>query len=83
VVNSDFYLELKLMKTLSICTGFFLLLFFLAYPSASQEMTGPRMVIEEKVFAHENVEQGATLEHIFKVRNPGTETLEIKKVVPG
>jgi hypothetical protein len=71
------------MKTLSICTGFFLLLSFLANPSASQEMTGPRMVIEEKVFAHEDVEQGATVEHVFKVRNPGTEILEIKKVVPG
>ena len=72
-----------MMKALSICIGLYMLLSFLAYPSAAQEMTGPRMVIEEKVFAHEDVEQGATVEHIFKVRNPGTETLEIKKVVPG
>lgn len=71
------------MKTLSICTGFFLLLSFLAYSSTAQEMTGPRMDIEGKVFAHEDVEQGATVEHIFKVRNLGNEILEIKKVVPG
>jgi hypothetical protein len=73
----------KLMKRLFIFTTFFLLLFFLACPSTAQEMTGPRMVLEEKVFAHEDVEQGATVEHVFKVRNPGTEILEIKKVVPG
>ncbi len=72
-----------MIKTLSICTGFCLLLSFLAYPSTAQEMTGPRMIIEEKVFTHEDVEQGATVEHIFTVRNPGNETLEIKKVVPG
>ena len=71
------------MKRLSICISLFLLLVLPAYPFAAQEMTGPRMVIEEKVFAHEDVEQGATVEHIFKVRNPGTEILEIKKVVPG
>ena len=71
------------MKVLSICIGLYMLLSFLAYSSTAQEMTGPRMVIEEKVFAHEDVEQGATVEHIFKVRNPGNETLEIKKVVPG
>lgn len=73
------------MKTLSTCTGLFLLLFFLAYPLAStaQEIKGPRMVIEERVFMHEDVEQGETIEHIFHVRNQGDETLEIKKVVPG
>jgi hypothetical protein len=71
------------MKRLFIFTTFFLLLFLFAYPSAAQEMAGPRLVIEEKVFEHEDVEQGATVEHIFKVRNPGTETLEIKKVAPG
>jgi len=73
------------MKTLSICTGFFLLSLSFAYPLAStaQEKTGPRMVIEEKVFVHEEVEQGETIEHIFQVRNQGDETLVIKKVVPG
>jgi hypothetical protein len=71
------------MKALFICIGLHMLLSFLAYPSSAQEMTGPRMVIEEKVFAHEDVEQGATIKHIFTVRNPGNETLEIKKVVPG
>ena len=75
--------EKELMKRLFIFTTFFLLLFLLAYPSTAQEMTGPRMVIEKKVFTHKDVEQGETVEHIFKVRNPGTETLEIKKVVPG
>lgn len=73
------------MKTLSICAGFFLLVFALAYPLASkaQEMNGPQMVIEEKVFTHEEVEQGETIEHVFQVRNQGNETLVIKKVVPG
>jgi hypothetical protein len=71
------------MRTLFIFTTFILLLFLLVYPSAAEEMTGPRMVLEEKVFTHEDVEQGATIEHIFKVRNTGTETLKIKKVVPG
>jgi hypothetical protein len=71
------------MRTLFIFTTFILWLFLLVYPSAAEEMTGPRMVLEEKVFTHEDVEQGATIEHIFKVRNTGTETLKIKKVVPG
>ena len=71
------------MKLLSICAGIFLLFFVVALPSNSQEVIGPRLVIDEKVFTHEEVEQGAIIEHIFKVRNPGNETLEIKKVVPG
>ena len=71
------------MKTLSICACFLLLFSFLACPSKAQEMTGPRLVIEEKFFTHTDVEQGATVEHVFKVRNSGNETLQIKKVVPG
>ena len=75
--------ELILVKALSIFVGIFLLSSFIACPTKAQETTGPRLVIKEKLFTHEDVEQGAIVEHIFKVRNSGTETLEIKKVVPG
>lgn len=75
--------ELDLIRTITICIGIFLLASFIACPTKAQEMTGPRLVIEEKFFTHADVEQGATVEHLFKVRNSGNETLEIKKVVPG
>jgi hypothetical protein len=73
------------MKNLSIHISLFMVLSFFVYPSipTAGEISGPRLVMEERTFEHEAVEQGATIEHAFKVLNQGDETLEIKKVVPG
>jgi hypothetical protein len=73
------------MKTISIYVSMFIVLSLFVYPSvsAAEELSGPRLVIKERIFEHEKVEQGAIVEHTFQVRNEGDETLEIKKVVPG
>ena len=73
------------MKTLSIYAGMLMILSLFVYPSVAvaEEMSGPRLVIKERIFEHEEAEQGAIIEHTFEVRNEGDETLEIKKVVPG
>ena len=73
------------MKTLYIPVSLFMVLSLLVYPSVSiaGEIAGPRLVLEERTFEHDAVEQGAIIEHTFKVHNQGDETLEIKKVVPG
>lgn len=73
------------MKTLSIYIGIIMALTFFVYPSVSVagEISGPRLVIEERIFEHQAVEQGEIVEHTFRVQNQGDETLEIKKVVPG
>ena len=70
---------------ISICSGVILVLSLFVYPSvsAAEEISGPRLVIKERIFEHEEVEQGAIIEHTFQVLNEGNETLEIKKVVPG
>jgi hypothetical protein len=74
-----------LMKTLSVYISLPLVLSLFVYPSVSTagENSGPRLVLEERTFEHEAVEQGEIVEHAFQVRNQGDETLEIKRVVPG
>ena len=73
------------MKTLSIYAGMLMMLSLSVYPSiaVAEEISGPRLVIKERIFEHAEVEQGAIVQHTFEVRNEGDETLEIKKVVPG
>ena len=73
------------MKTLSIYIIRLMVLSLFVCPlvSAAGEISGPRLVMEESTFEHEAVEQGEIIEHTFKIRNQGDETLEIKKVVPG
>jgi len=41
------------------------------------------MVIPEKSFNFQEVEEGKVVEHVFRVLNRGDEPLEIKDVNPG
>jgi hypothetical protein len=41
------------------------------------------MVIPEKSFNFKEVEEGKTVEHVFRILNRGDEPLEIKDVNPG
>lgn len=63
----------------------FIFLFFLAFLAASQSgyAAGPRMVIDEKRFNFQEVNEGSVITHSFKVRNTGDEPLQIRKVRPG
>jgi hypothetical protein len=49
----------------------------------AQKATGPRMVIKEKVVDYMEVDEGAIIEHVFKVFNSGDQPLQIEKVKPG
>ena len=59
--------------------------FFCALLAASQpaHAAGPRMVIEEKHFNFEEVNEGSVVTHSFRVLNTGDEPLQIRKVRPG
>jgi hypothetical protein len=48
-----------------------------------QDPSSPQIVIPEKTFRSEPVEEGQSLEHTFTVLNKGREPLQIIKVNPG
>ena len=48
-----------------------------------QDAVGPRMAVAEREFDFNEVKEGTTLEHAFKIINKGTEPLEIISVRPG
>ena len=49
----------------------------------AQTAAGPKMVVQEKSFDAQQVKEGQTIEHDFKVLNTGDSPLEIKQVRPG
>ena len=49
----------------------------------AQDSMSPKIVIPEKNFQFEPVEQGQSIEHTFTVMNKGREPLQIIKVKPG
>jgi len=51
--------------------------------AGGQDSTSPKIVIPEKVFHSEPVEQGQDIEHTFTVLNKGREPLKIINVKPG
>ena len=51
--------------------------------SPAQTPSGPSMVLPEKSFDFNQVEEGKVFEHAFKVLNKGNQPLEIKNVNPG
>jgi hypothetical protein len=73
------------MRKLTFGIALFMILPFFARPiySMAQQAAGPRMVLKEKFFDHKNVEEGAVIEHTYKVVNEGDQPLLIKKVTPG
>lgn len=59
-------------------------LFFLLFSSSpAQNPSGPSMVIPQKSWHFNEVEEGKVVEHTFKVLNKGTAPLEIRNVHPG
>lgn len=72
------------MKRVSILAfSCFTFLVFLSSAAPGQSATGPQMVMKETSHDFKEVDEGAVLEHSFKVENRGTELLEIKNVNPG
>jgi hypothetical protein len=51
--------------------------------SAAQTISGPSMVLPERSFDFEEVEEGKIVEHAFKVLNKGDQPLLITNVNPG
>jgi hypothetical protein len=52
-------------------------------PSLAQPVSGPVMFFQESHHDFKEVNEGAVVEHAFKVENRGDQVLEIKKVNPG
>ncbi|MBW2206939.1 MAG: DUF1573 domain-containing protein [Deltaproteobacteria bacterium] len=73
-------------QTKSVWLGIVLILLFsssLFSYAWAQESMSPQIVIPEKNFQFEPVEQGQSIEHTFTVLNKGREPLQIIKVKPG
>jgi hypothetical protein len=49
----------------------------------SQGVKGPKLLIVERTAKLGDVDEGAILEHTFKVQNPGDQPLLIEQVKPG
>lgn len=59
-------------------------IFILSNPFASaQPQSGPRMFLGEKHHDFKEVNEGAIVEHTFRVENRGDQVLEIQRVNPG
>jgi hypothetical protein len=61
----------------------FLFLFTAFSASCAEQLSGPRMVIEENSFDCKEVKEGSVIQHNFKVLNKGDQPLQIKNVRPG
>lgn len=72
------------MKRFFILASFIVVFFFSLYSfSPAQTPSGPSMVLPERSFDFQEVEEGKTVEHAFKVLNRGDQPLEITNVNPG
>lgn len=72
------------MKRLFTLASFIVVFFFSLYSfSPAQTPSGPSMVLPERSFDFQEVEEGKTVEHAFKVLNRGDQPLEITNVNPG
>ena len=69
--------KLPLMTVLS------LLFVFSGMCANAVESMGPKLVIENKTFDFQKVDEGTILEHAFVVKNVGDQPLQIQKVRPG
>ena len=70
----------RLFTLASVIVVFFFSLFSF---SPAQTPSGPSMVLPERSFDFQEVEEGKTVEHAFKVLNRGDQPLEITNVNPG
>ncbi len=48
-----------------------------------EEITGPRLIMKERFFNFQEVQEGDIIEHTFALSNSGSETLVIEEVKPG
>jgi hypothetical protein len=48
-----------------------------------EEITGPRLIMNERFFNFQEVREGEVIEHTFALSNGGSETLVIEEVKPG
>jgi hypothetical protein len=72
------------MKRLFTLASFIVVFFFSLFSfSPAQTPSGPSMVLPERSFDFQEVEEGKTVEHAFKVLNRGDQPLEITNVNPG
>ena len=69
-----------MLKTLSFVLMFFGVSLNLCWAA---DNTGPKMIIEEKLFEMGEVKEGSTIEHAFKILNAGDAPLILTKVKPG
>ena len=69
------------MKKIFYSISLSALLVLLNYPASwAQEISRPKMVLEEKTYDAGEVREGEILEHEFRVLNAGDSPLEIKNV---
>jgi hypothetical protein len=82
--RASFFHREEFMKRL-LFLGSLAVLFFFAFFSSlpAQTPSGPSMVLPERSFDFQEVEEGRTVEHAFKVLNRGDQPLEITNVNPG
>jgi hypothetical protein len=76
-------LEKLMKKILLLSLLCFPVSFFFNPFTFAQPLSGPRMVLEEKHHDLHEVNEGAVVEHSFKVKNQGDQVLEIQRVKPG
>jgi Protein of unknown function (DUF1573) len=53
---------------------------FLADPAGVLAGSGPKIVIDEKIFDFKEMIEGQRVEHVFKVVNQGDQPLELQKI---
>jgi hypothetical protein len=70
---------LKNMR-MSALSAFLLMVACTAY--AADAPRGPRIFLPEQLFDFGRVTQGSVPEHVFVIRNSGTELLQIRQVRP-
>jgi hypothetical protein len=74
----------KRMRCISLPGIIYILIFALCGTFVWAEgPRGPKMVLKERTFDFEQVNEGETLTHIFQVMNAGDQSLEIVNVKPG
>jgi hypothetical protein len=69
------------MKNIAI-KGMVLVLLLFAGTLSAQELKGPRIEVKQEKYDIGNVVQGTPAEHVFQIRNTGTEPLVIERVQP-
>jgi hypothetical protein len=76
--------KIKRWQKLVFCVLFSISLVSLCLATGwAQQTRGPKMVLPEKLYNAQEVEEGDVVTHDFPVLNQGDQPLEIKRVQPG